>query len=50
MGRVATDEHAPVTKAVCHQAAANPVLFRDDLVAEVRFNAEDGADGPTAIN
>ena len=50
MRRIAADEDAPVPKAVGDEAAADPVLLRDHLVAEVRSDAKDRADRPVAID
>ena len=50
MRGVAADEHAAVAETVGNQAAANPILFADDLVVEVGADAEDRADRPVAID
>src|SRR6185436_1294692 len=50
VSRIAGDEDASVTKLVGQQPAAVPVLFRNDLVTEIRTYAENRADGPVAID
>src|SRR5262249_34862946 len=47
---VPADEDAPVAEAVGHEATADPVLLRDQLVAKIRFDAEDRTDGPITID
>ena len=48
--RIAADEDAPVSKPVRHQTAANPVLLGQYLVLEIGAHAQDGADGPVAVD
>jgi hypothetical protein len=50
VSRVAGDEDASVAKPVGHQPAAVPVLFRNDLVTEIRTDTENGPDRPVAID
>ncbi len=50
MRRVAAEEDAPVAEAIRDEAATEPILLADDLVAEIRADAEDGADRPIAVN
>ena len=50
MRRIAGDEGAAVAKLVGDQAAAVPILLRDDVVFEVRSDAEDGAKAGVAID
>ena len=48
--RIAADQHAPVAKALGHQAAAGPVFLAQDLVLEVGADAEDRADRCVAVD
>ena len=50
MRGVAADENASITKAVGDQSTPNPVLFRNDLIFEIRSDAEDRPDGPVPID
>ena len=50
MRGVAGDEGATIAKPVGDQAAAVPVFVRDDLVFEIGFHPEDGAQGCIAID
>src|SRR5579871_2467889 len=50
MRRIAADEDASVAEATRHGPAADPILTRDHLVAEVGSDPEDGADRPVAID
>jgi hypothetical protein len=47
---VTTDEHAPIAEFVGKQAAANPILLRQDLVFEVRADAQNLPDAAIAID
>jgi DNA-binding winged helix-turn-helix (wHTH) protein len=47
---IAADEDAPIEKSVGDESAANPVFFRDHLVAEVGSDPEDSANRPVAID
>src|SRR5262249_7918672 len=47
---VTGDKYAPAAERVGHQAAAEPILARDDFVAELRADAEDRADARVAID
>ena len=50
MRGVAADERAALAEPVGDEAAADPVFLAQDLVFEVRTDAEDGADGGVAID
>src|SRR5215831_12257957 len=50
MRGVAADEGTPVAEAVGDEPASDPILLRDDIVAEVRPDAENGADRPVAVD
>src|SRR4030081_3718263 len=50
MGRIASDENRTLPKLVSDQPASVPVLSGDDVVAEVRPDAEDGADAGVAVD
>ena len=50
MRRVAGDEGAAVAELVCDQPASDPILPGDDVLAEIRTDAEDGADAGVAVD
>src|SRR5260370_10709546 len=50
MRGIAGDEGAAVAKLVGDQAAAVPILLRDDLVVEAGVDAEDSAETAVAID
>ena len=50
MRGIAADIRAAVAEPVGHQPPPDPVFLRDHLVAEVRPDAEDGADRPVAVD
>src|SRR6185295_18975603 len=47
---VTANEGAPVPKATSHQAAADPILLAEDIVAKPVIDAENGTKCPITIN
>src|SRR5262245_17579970 len=47
---IAADEGAATLETIGDEPAADPVLLGDDLIFELRPDAEDGTDRPVAIN